>query len=180
MIRRLATLGTCVFVSAAFALLAPGPARADTDAQKLAVAKQMFQAWHALDWPKVYALFAEDGVLHSMMGEPIVGRATISEHLGKLAPGISRIDLQVKRMGVIDGRVFVERVDDFDYKGHHGRVPVVGVLEIEGGKVKAWREYYDRAQLLREMGVAPPPPPAPLPGAHGAAPAPTAPPAPKQ
>jgi limonene-1,2-epoxide hydrolase len=186
MIRRLAALGTCVFLSAAMAVLAPAPARADTDAQKLAVAKQMFQAWRALDWPKVYALFAEDGVLHSMMGEPVVGRATISEHLGKLAPGISRIDLQVARIGVIDGRVFVERVDDFDYKGHHGRVPVVGVLEIEGGKVKVWREYYDRAQLLREMGVAPPAAPAPTASpappqaAHGTAPAPTMPSAPKQ
>jgi limonene-1,2-epoxide hydrolase len=33
-------------------------------------------------------------------------------------------------------------------------VPVVGVLEIEGGKITAWREYYDRAMLVREMGLA--------------------------
>jgi limonene-1,2-epoxide hydrolase len=149
MIRRFLTLGTCVFLS----IVAPGPAHADTDAQKLAVAKQMFQAWRDLDWPKVYELFAEDGVLHSMMDEPVVGRAAIRERLAKLAPGISRIDLKVRHIGVIDGRVFVERVDDFDYKGHTGAVPVVGVLEIERGKVKAWREYYDRAQLLKAMGA---------------------------
>lgn len=154
MIRTLAKLGTCVFL-AGLSMVAAGPANADTDAQKLAVARQMFAAWHALDWPKVYSLFAEDGVLHSMMDEPVVGRAAVQERLGRLAPGIARIELQVKHLGVVDGRVFVERVDDFDYKGHHGRVPVVGVLEIEGGKVKVWREYYDRAQLLREMGVAP-------------------------
>jgi limonene-1,2-epoxide hydrolase len=149
MIRRLAALGTCVFLS----IVAPGPAHADTDAQKIAVAKQMFQAWRDLDWEKVYQLFAEDGVLHSMMGEPVVGRAAIRERLGKLAPGISRIDLKIKHLGVISGLVFVERVDDFDYRGHTGAVPVVGVLEIQGGKVKAWREYYDRAQLLKAMGA---------------------------
>jgi len=32
---------------------------------------------------------------------------------------------------------------------------VVGVLEVEGGRIKVWREYYDYAQLLREMGVQP-------------------------
>jgi limonene-1,2-epoxide hydrolase len=150
MLRRLAMLGTCLVLS----VVPAGPARAEGDEAKLAVVREMFRAWHELDWERVYALFAEDGVLHSMMDEPVVGRAAIRERLGRLAPGISRIDLQVRTMGVIDGRVVVERVDDFDYHGHRGRVPVVGVLEVENGKVKVWREYYDRAQLLREMGVA--------------------------
>jgi limonene-1,2-epoxide hydrolase len=132
------------------------PVRADTDAEKLAVVREMLAAWKALDWEKVYSLFAEDGVLHSMMHEPVVGRAAIRERLGRLTPGISRIDLRVRTIGVIDGRVIVERVDDFVYKGHAGAVPVVGVLEVEGGRIKLWREYYDFAQLRREMGVSPP------------------------
>ena len=49
--------------------------------------------------------------------------------------------------------VFIERVDDFVYKGKHSRVPVVGVLEIENGEVTAWREYYDRAQLMEALAV---------------------------
>ena len=32
-------------------------------------------------------------------------------------------------------------------------MPVVGILEVEGDHVKVWREYYDRAELLREMGI---------------------------
>jgi limonene-1,2-epoxide hydrolase len=44
-------------------------------------------------------------------------------------------------------------VDDFVYHGNHGEVPVVGVVEVENGHVKAWREYYDRAQLLKAMGA---------------------------
>ncbi len=150
MFRRLALLGTCLALS----IVPAGPARASgTDAEKLEVVRQMFAAWHARDWERVYALFAEDGVLHSMMGEPVVGRAALRERLGRLFPGISRIDLEVRHIGVIDGVVFVERVDDFTFNGHRGRVPVVGVLEVRDGKVAVWREYYDRGQLLREMGV---------------------------
>jgi len=127
---------------------------ADSDQAKLAVAREMIAAWKAADWRKVGDLFAEKGVLHSMMIEPVVGRQAIYERiaaLGKGAPG--GVVLDVAHMGVIDGLVFIERTDRFVYNGKSGAVPVVGVLDIRDGKVQAWREYYDRAELLREMGV---------------------------
>jgi limonene-1,2-epoxide hydrolase len=129
------------------------PARADTDAQKLAVVKKMLNAWDTMNWTQVVELFADDGVLHSMMNEPIVGRAAIKERIMQLAAGTKRIELKVAHIGVIDGLVFIERVDDFDFNGHVGLVPVVGIMDIDHGRVRAWREYYDRAQLLKGMGV---------------------------
>jgi len=129
---------------------------ADTDASKLAVAREMIAAWKVADWKKAADLFADDGVLRSMMIEPVVGRPAIYERisaLGKGAPG--GVTLDVAHMGVIDGLVFIERTDRFVYNGHAGSTPVVGVLDIRNGKVKEWREYYDRASLLREMGVSP-------------------------
>ena len=60
---------------------------------------------------------------------------------------------QVYDLFAADGVVFIERVDDFVYRGHHGAVPVVGVVEVEQGRVKAWREYYDRGQMLEAMGL---------------------------
>mgnify|MGYP006367253257 FL=1 len=141
---------------ACLALLCVGrQARADTDAEKLAVATTMFDAWHDRDWDQVIDLFAADGVLHSMMLEPIVGQDMLRARIAKLGAGISSITLEIVNLGVINGLVYAERVDDFVYQGHHGRVPVVGVLRIENGKVQEWREYYDHAMLLREMGVAP-------------------------
>lgn len=131
----------------------PAPDAAPT-ANAIAVVEQMFAAWHERDWERAYALFHEDGVLHSMMMEPIVGRAAIRARLEPLLAGIERIDLEVRRIGVVDGAVVVERVDDFVFRGHAGRVPVVGVLEVEDGLIKVWREYYDHAQLRAAMGVA--------------------------
>ncbi|MGH8285898.1 MAG: SgcJ/EcaC family oxidoreductase [Steroidobacteraceae bacterium] len=128
-------------------------ARADTDAQKLATVQRMIQAWNERDWDRVFDLFAEDGVLHSMMVEPVKGRETIRAHISKLTPDIERIELKVRNIGVVDGTVFVERVDDFIYRGRHGAVPVVGVVEVENGRIREWREYYDRASLLGAMGL---------------------------
>jgi limonene-1,2-epoxide hydrolase len=144
----LAALLTILGTTAAYAKEAPK--RSDP---KIAVVENMIDAWNKRDWVRVGALFTEDGVLHSMMSEPVVGRKAVSERLTALGSGIQSITLNVRHIGRIGDAVFVERVDEFVYKGHPGKVPVVGVLFIEGGKVKEWREYYDRAQLLSEMGV---------------------------
>jgi limonene-1,2-epoxide hydrolase len=146
--RILAALGVILLTAAA-----PSVA-ADTDAQKLATVQKMIDAWNTRNWQQVYELFAADGVLESMMlPAPTVGREAISKRIGALAKDISRIELRIRHMGVADGVVFIERVDDFVYRGKHGAVPVVGVVEVEQGRVKAWREYYDRAQMIEAMGL---------------------------
>lgn len=127
----------------------------ETDADKIAVVQDILDSWSAEDWPRVESLFAPDGVLHSVMSEPVVGREAFAGRLAVLAQGLERIKLHIKAIGVIGGRVFVERVDDFDTNGHHGEVPVVGILSVENGLVTEWLEYYDRATLLRGMGIDP-------------------------
>jgi limonene-1,2-epoxide hydrolase len=149
--KRILSVLAVVFAMASAA--APAVA-ADSDQAKLAVAREMIAAWKSADWRKVGDLFAEKGVLRSMMIEPVTGRQAIYERiaaLGKGAPG--GVTLDVAHMGVIDGLVFIERTDRFVYNGKSGAVPVVGVLDIRDGKVQEWREYYDRAELMREMGV---------------------------
>ena len=148
--RRLIFATACALLLTA---VAPS-ASADTDAQKLATVQKMIDAWNTRNWQQVYELFAADGVLESMMlPTPTVGREAISERIGALAKDISRIELRIRHMGVADGVVFIERVDDFVYRGKHGAVPVVGVVEVEQGRVKAWREYYDREQMIEAMGL---------------------------
>jgi limonene-1,2-epoxide hydrolase len=117
------------------------------------VAEEMVDAWNKIDLDRIIDTFAEDGVLHSMMIEPVKGRQALRTRLGAFLTGATRLNLQVKNVAVVGNTVFLERVDDFDYKGKSGAVPVVGVMEISDGKVKIWREYYDRDQLLREMGI---------------------------
>ncbi|MAH93864.1 MAG: hypothetical protein CME99_11910 [Hyphomonas sp.] len=128
------------------------------EAESIAVAKDMVAAWNDLDVDRIANLFSEDAVLHSMMIEPIHGRETLREHLGALLKNATRLELQLKTVSATGNTVFLERVDDFDVNGKHGAVPVTGVLVIEGGKVTEWREYYDRNELLTEMGVIQPEP----------------------
>lgn len=120
---------------------------------KIAVVERQIEAWNTRDWKGAGEMFADNAVLHSMMIEPIAGQKAIAERIAQLGDGIESIKLDIRNIGRVGDVVFIERVDRFVYKGHAGAVPVVGVLEVEGDKITAWREYYDRATLVREMGL---------------------------
>ena len=125
-----------------------------TDEQKIAAGREMAAAWKAIDWRKVADMFTPDGVLHSMMVEPIVGREAIYKRVSGLGDGLDSITLNISHMGVIDGILYMERVDEFVIRGRAGSAPVMGVLEFDGPLISVWREYYDRAHLLKNMGLA--------------------------
>ena len=122
------------------------------DQTKVAVFREMARAWQAQEWRACADLFAPDGVLHSVMLEPVVGRETIYNRICKLSAPNKTVRLNIHRIGVVDGALFVERTDEIVIDGRRGESPVVGVLTFEGDKIQLWREYYDRAQLGRAAG----------------------------
>ena len=132
-----------------------------TDAQKIAVFHEMARAWSAKEWRTCANLFTPNGVLHSVMIDPVVGRETIYQRIVKLEAPNKEVNLRIHRIGVIDGALFVERSDEIILSGTSRSAPVVGVLQFEGDKISLWREYYDRAQLMRAAGHAP------VPAVHG-------------
>ena len=122
---------------------------------KIDVVNQMFDAWRNLDWDKILDLFTEDGVFHSMMLEPIKGREALNIWLKEqvIAAGFKSFDFKVRNIASTGNLLLIERVDSFVINGKEGFIPVNGVFEIEGNRVKEWRDYYDHAQLLKSMGI---------------------------
>src|SRR5512147_2930801 len=123
----------------------------DRSETSLRVARAMIDAWRNLDWDRVAELFAEDGILQIVPLEPYAGRAAIREHLDQIASGIEKLDFSIKHLNAIGHIVLFERVDEFVYKGRAASVPVVGVMEVSDGHVKAWREYMDLATMAKAI-----------------------------
>ena len=126
-----------------------------TDEQKIAVFREMARAWQAQEWRTCADLFAPDGILHSVMLEPVVGRETIYNRISKLGGAHKKVTLNIRRIGVIDGVLFVQRTDEIVIHGKSGSCPTTGVLEFSGDKIARWSDYYDRAQLGRAAGYTP-------------------------
>lgn len=125
-----------------------------SDAWKMEVFRTMAQAWHDQDWQTCANLFAPHGILHSVMLEPVVGRQAIYDRISRLGNPDKEVTLNIERMGVLDGALVVQRVDEVVIGGRRGVCPAVGVLEFDGKLISRWRDYYDRSMLMRAAGHA--------------------------
>ena len=123
----------------------------DRSETSLRVARAMIDAWRSLDWDRVVDTFAEDGILQIVPLEPYAGRPAIKAHLDQIASGIEKLDFSIKHLNAIGHTVLFERVDEFVYKGRAASVPVVGVMDVSDGHVRAWREYMDLATMAKAI-----------------------------
>ena len=79
---------------------------------------------------------------HSVPLTPIVGKAAIREFVSSfedVPPGRLVVHHQV----ATDDVVLNERTDYITMNGKPVTLPICGVFEIEDGRIKAWREYFD-------------------------------------
>jgi limonene-1,2-epoxide hydrolase len=113
-----------------------------------------FCAKWATPGPKELAgYFTEDAVYHNIPMEPVKGRDAIEQFIAGFVAGFDGIDFQVHRQ-VSDGDLVMnERTDVMRRKGGEPiPLPVTGVFEIENGRIKAWRDYFDMATITSAFG----------------------------
>ena len=60
---------------------------------------------------------------------------------------ISAIRFEVHRQVADGGLVMNERTDHITMGDRVIALPVVGVFEIDNGRIRAWRDYFDMAQF---------------------------------
>jgi len=116
-----------------------------------ATVDRMCHAWHALDPDEVIALFTPDGTMQSMMMEPYRGHAEIRAMLEAFFAYATDVEMKVINRCVRGNIVMLERLDHFTANGQSCALPAVGVFEVEGTKVRSWREYFDWATFERQI-----------------------------
>ena len=65
---------------------------------------------------------------------------------------LEKNDFIIQREAVNGNVVFIERLDR--HLAAHGwfELPVTGVMEVEDGKIRYWREYFDLAVIADDIG----------------------------
>ena len=108
------------------------------------------RAWSNRDVDEILAYFSEDAVYHNMPMPPMQGKPAIKTILQQIVSPTSWIEWETLNIADAGNVVFTERVDRFEMGGKKVELPVAGVFEIEGGKIKAWRDYFDMAAWTRQ------------------------------
>jgi limonene-1,2-epoxide hydrolase len=134
-----------LLLTAAIAPVAHAAEPAESDEVRLV--RALIAAYERMDWNAVADTFTEQGTLHSVMRDPFTGREVIRERLVKFHQGVESMKLEILNIAEVGNVVVVERMDHWVMNGTPRKIPAVGVLTIENGKVSVWKEYYDLESL---------------------------------
>src|SRR5690348_12876481 len=121
------------------------------------VVRRFCAAWSDnMEAAELAAFFTEDAVYHNIPQEPVTGRENIAMTIASVLrpgpPGIESIDFRVINIAANGPVVMTERVDVFKLPDKSFELPVMGTFETNGGKINAWRDYFDMNQFTSRMG----------------------------
>ena len=99
---------------------------------------------------EILEFFTEDAVYHNMPMPPVRGKAAIRTVLDMFLKPSQSVEFIILKIAANDDAVLTERLDKFALGGKTVELPVAGVFELEGGKIAAWRDYFDMAAWTRQ------------------------------
>jgi limonene-1,2-epoxide hydrolase len=106
--------------------------------------------WAAPDPTEMAGFFTEDAIYHNIPMEPVRGREAIQEFIAGFVAGFEGIDFNVHRQVSAGNLVMNERTDVLRRQnGADIELPVMGVFEIQDGRIAAWRDYFDMAAITK-------------------------------
>jgi limonene-1,2-epoxide hydrolase len=107
-------------------------------------------SWEKGDIAAIVAFFTDDAVYHNMPIQPVNGRDAIKGVIEQFMAPFDRAEFEVLQIAGAGDVVLTERIDRFVSGSKAVELPVMGAFEIKGGKIAAWRDYFDLAAWTRQ------------------------------
>ena len=111
----------------------------------VAIISEFIAAWSRLDADELVSFFADDGIYHNMPIAPVQGRDALRQFIRAFLAGWTETEWDILTIAASGDIVFAERLDRIIANGKAVNLPCCGVFELEGGKIKVWRDYFDMA-----------------------------------
>lgn len=110
-------------------------------------------SWARGNVDEIIDYFADDAVyINIPMDPPNIGKPAIRAFIEGFMGMAEKIEFRIHHQGEAGaGVVMNERTDRFLIKGQWLELPVMGIFEIEDGKIKAWRDYFDLQQFSSKL-----------------------------
>ncbi len=108
-------------------------------------------AWSRLDAKELAGYFTEDGVYHNMPTEPVVGRDNVQAFIAGFAKDWTETVWEILNLVAQDDLVMVERIDRTKLGDKSVDLPCFGIFEMENGKIKVWRDYFDIGTYMKAL-----------------------------
>lgn len=115
------------------------------------IIRDFIAAWSKLDADELAAYFTEDGVYHNMPIAPISGQAQLRAFIAAFLANWTATNWEILNLQSAGDIVIAERIDRTMIGDKAVNLPCCGVFEMQGGKIRAWRDYFDMATYTRAV-----------------------------
>ncbi len=116
-----------------------------SEADNEQIIRDFVAAWSRLDADELAGYFTEDGTYFNMPLQPVSGRDNVREYIRNFLQSWDKTDWEMVTIVAQDDLVFAERIDRTVIGGRKVDLPCVGVFEMENGRIRVWRDYFDVA-----------------------------------
>ena len=114
----------------------------------------LIDACNRIDMDAIIDCFTDDAVYHNIPMAKVQGKDAIRGALATIMGDSEAVQWELLNIADEGGVVLTERLDKFKINGVWAEIPVMGVFEVNGGKIAAWRDYFDMGQVQAQFGAA--------------------------
>ena len=107
------------------------------------IIREFVAAWSNLDAEELASYFTEDGIYHNIPSSAVQGRDNIQQFITEFTRPWESTDWEIVSLLADGDVVMVERLDKTVVAGSPVNLPCFGYFELENGKIKEWRDYFD-------------------------------------
>ncbi len=93
------------------------------------------------------AFFSDEIVYHNIPMEPAEGIEATMAVIDMFVNMCDALEFEIHHLASDGGTVLTERTDIFRINGKTAPLPVMGAFQVTDGKITAWRDYFDMAQV---------------------------------
>ena len=105
--------------------------------------KAFISAWSNLDVDELVGYFCEDGIYYNMPAQPVQGHEKLKLFIEGFIAKWTKTTWETLNIIGEGNVVIVERLDRTEVGDIKVDLPCCGVFEMEEGKIKIWRDYFD-------------------------------------
>lgn len=127
------------------------PNQEKTVSQEIQIVDDLMAAFNTKDVDQIMSFFTEDAIYHNMPTGPVQGTEAVRGLIESYVNAAAKVDWEVLTSAQVGSTVLNERLDRFVFGDKDVALPVMGAFEIQGGKIAAWRDYFDQATWTKQM-----------------------------
>lgn len=116
------------------------------------VVREFCELVSAKDLGKLRPLLTEDVVYHNIPMEPSEGIDATLEALSMFFGMFKSMEFRILNLATAGDVVLTERIDVLSTDSANADLSVMGAFEVRDGRISAWRDYFDMAQVGKLLG----------------------------